>query len=82
MNRSLDERFASQARRTPGAVALRCREQSITYAELAARSERVRRALGALGVGEGARVAVHLERSIDQVSAVLGILASVDRSSH
>ena len=76
MTRSLDERFASQARRTPAAVALRCGEQSITYAELAARSDRIRGALRALGVGEGALVAVHLERSIDQVSAVLGILAS------
>lgn len=76
MTRSLDERFASQARRTPAAVALRCGEQSITYGALAARSDRIRRSLRARGIGENALVAVHLERSIDQVSAVLGILAS------
>ena len=76
MIRLLHECFAAQAGRTPGAVALRSGGESITYGELAARAGRISRALQGQEIGADALVAVHLERSIDQVAAVLGILAS------
>jgi non-ribosomal peptide synthetase component F len=76
LNRSLDARFAAQAGLTPDAVALRRGSRSITYAALEARAARVAGALTERGIGPGAVVGLHLERSIDQVSAMLGILAS------
>ncbi|MBC9713282.1 non-ribosomal peptide synthetase [Streptomyces sp. TRM66268-LWL] len=59
--------------RTPALPALIAGEQTVTMGEL---KERVLRAAGALrahGVGPGARVVVHHERSVDFVVAILGV---------
>ncbi|HJX27815.1 MAG TPA: amino acid adenylation domain-containing protein, partial [Thermoanaerobaculia bacterium] len=68
--------FAEQAERTPGAVAVRTDEGSLTYGELAARVRAWAGHLGALGAGPEQVVAVCLERSADLVTALLAILAS------
>ncbi|HEX9055720.1 MAG TPA: non-ribosomal peptide synthetase, partial [Gemmatimonadales bacterium] len=70
----LHECFARQAGRTPGRVALYYKDRSITFAELAAAVHRVAEALRSQGTGAGRYVGLHMERSIDYVIALLGIL--------
>ncbi|HEX2211108.1 MAG TPA: amino acid adenylation domain-containing protein [Longimicrobium sp.] len=71
---SLHGRFQAQARRTPDATALVHGGESLTYAELDARAERIARALRRRGVGPEVRVGLCLERSIDTVVALLAVL--------
>ncbi|GAA3086404.1 amino acid adenylation domain-containing protein [Streptosporangium carneum] len=66
--------FAAQAARTPQAVAVVAGEESLTYAELDARSNRLARTLLARGAGPERFVALHLPRSADLVVAVLAVL--------
>jgi len=74
--RMLHEVFQAQAQRTPGHIALRHDEDSITYADLAARAQAVTAGLQAAGVAGGQAVGLHVERSADWVAAMLGILAA------
>jgi acyl-CoA synthetase (AMP-forming)/AMP-acid ligase II len=69
-----DAEFEQQAARTPQDVALRFHDDAVTYAELDARANRVANYLRDTGVAAGAYVGLHVERSIDAVAAVLGIL--------
>ena len=71
---SLHERFLLAARRHPDAVALTATNDSVTYAELAARSARLARHLRSLGAGAGSRVGLCLNRSVDQIVAILAVL--------
>jgi amino acid adenylation domain-containing protein len=66
----------AQAARTPGAVAASCAGKTLAYAELDARANRLARHLRSLGCGPEARVAVALERSLELLAALLGILKS------
>src|SRR6185369_1944459 len=66
--------FAEQARRTPGAVAVVFKSEELTYAELAARAGRLARRLRRLGVGPDVLVGLMVERSLDMIVGVLGIL--------
>jgi amino acid adenylation domain-containing protein len=68
------ERFARQARATPEAVAVTDGQSSLTYRALAARASRLAHGLAERGVGPGDRVAVHAERSIAVVAALLAVL--------
>lgn len=70
----LHELFAEQAARTPDAIALICGEQSLTYAELNTRAERLSRYLRARGVAPDRLVALCVERSPEMVIGMLGIL--------
>ena len=63
-----------QSARTPHALAVICGEQSLTYAALNERADRLARHLGGLGVGPDVLVGVCLERSLDLPVAMLGIL--------
>ncbi|MFD6156432.1 amino acid adenylation domain-containing protein [Nocardia sp. NPDC060256] len=65
-----------QARLTPTAVALVSGGERVTYADLNARANRVAHALRDYGVGPDVPVGVCVERSIDLVVAVLGVLKS------
>ncbi|WP_370964015.1 amino acid adenylation domain-containing protein [Amycolatopsis sp. cg9] len=62
--------FSRQAARTPDATAVVFEGESLSYAELDARVERLARALSAHGVRPGDVVAVRLPRSPDLVVAV------------
>ncbi len=73
---TLPAAVAAQAERTPEALAVVCREATLTYAQLVERSERLARRLRAAGAGPGRRVGVGLERSTDMLVGVLGVLAS------
>ncbi|MFG1889131.1 non-ribosomal peptide synthetase [Micromonospora sp. NPDC049051] len=47
---------------------------TLTYAELWAKTEQVASGLRAFGVGQGDRVAIHLERGVDLLVAVLAVV--------
>nr|UTQ11564.1 NRPS [Chromobacterium vaccinii] len=68
--------FETQAALTPHAVALESPDARLSYAELDARANRLARHLQSLGVGADVLVGICLERSIDMVVAVLGVLKS------
>lgn len=58
----------------PEAIAAECETRRLTYQELKQKSDRVAANLAGLGVGRGSLVAVYLNRSIEYVLAVTGIL--------
>jgi amino acid adenylation domain-containing protein len=71
---TLHEMFAAQALRQPEAEAAVFEGESLRYGELLRRSNRWAHHLRSLGVGPETLVAVCLERSLAQVTALLGIL--------
>ena len=70
----LTRAIEAQARRRPDAPALRFDGHALAYAELNRRANRLARHLRAVGAGADVMVAVHLERGIDMVVAVLAVL--------
>ncbi|MEA2604526.1 MAG: hypothetical protein QOF89_5518, partial [Acidobacteriota bacterium] len=68
--------FAAQADRTPGAVAVAFEGETLTYGELDARAGRLARRLRGLGVGPEVRVGICVERSLEMMVGLLGILAA------
>ncbi len=72
--RCLHEQFAEQAARRPDAIAIVTARERISYGELDRRSNQLARELIDLGVREGALVAICLERSVDLLVAMLGVL--------
>ncbi|AWK12595.1 A-domain type II peptide synthetase [Streptomyces spongiicola] len=70
------ERVRAAALATPGAPALDTAQGTVTYAELNARAAGVTDALRALGVGEGAPVALRLPNGPGQAAALLGVLGA------
>ncbi|QMU71796.1 non-ribosomal peptide synthetase [Streptacidiphilus sp. P02-A3a] len=72
--RTLHELFAEQVARTPGAVALRCAEQELTYRRLDRRANHLAHRLRAHGVGPESLVGVSLRRGPELVVALLAVL--------
>ncbi|MFF7474805.1 non-ribosomal peptide synthase/polyketide synthase [Streptomyces sp. NPDC008092] len=70
---TLPELFQAQAARTPDAVAVTDGNAALTYAELDARANQVAHHLIGLGIGPEDRVGILMERSADQVTALLGV---------
>ncbi|SEF24420.1 amino acid adenylation domain-containing protein [Amycolatopsis pretoriensis] len=70
----IDAAFRAVAARTPERVALTDGEVSLTYRELDDRSDAVAAGLRALGVSDGDRVGVCLERTAELVVTLLGVL--------
>ena len=66
--------FEQQVAATPSACALLCGDRSLTFTELDERANRLAHRLRAMGIGTESLVGIHLERSFDQVVAVLGVL--------
>jgi amino acid adenylation domain-containing protein len=64
----------AQMARSPDAPALRCGGESLRYGELAGRVDHLAAALVAHGAGPTVTVGIHLDRSIDMVVAVLGVM--------
>ena len=64
----------AQAARAPESVALTCGGESLTYAELNARANRLARRLRPLGVGPEILVGLCAHRSLDMVAALLAVL--------
>ncbi|HEY7767416.1 amino acid adenylation domain-containing protein, partial [Longimicrobium sp.] len=70
------ELVEAQVERTPGSVAVVFEGERVTYAELNARANRLAHHLRALGVGPDVRVGICVERSVEMVVGLLGILKS------
>ncbi|HEU4558181.1 MAG TPA: amino acid adenylation domain-containing protein, partial [Longimicrobium sp.] len=73
-DRCIHELFEAQAARTPGAVAVRFEEESLTYAQLNARANQLAHHLRGHGVGAEVRVGVLMERSLEMVVSLLAVL--------
>jgi pristinamycin I synthase-3/4 len=70
----LHDLFAEQAAKTPDAVALIYQDSELTYRELSLRSNRLAHHLRGLGVGPEVIVGLCVERSLEMVVGLLGIL--------
>ncbi len=71
---TLLELFTTQVARTPDAVALVCGKESVTYAELDERASRLADHLITHGAGPDRVVGVCLDRSVELVVALVGVL--------
>jgi amino acid adenylation domain-containing protein len=71
---TLHARFAAQAARTPDAPAVAYGERTLSYAELGARADGLARRLVARGAGADVLVGLCVERSLETVVGILGIL--------
>ncbi|QLF91917.1 non-ribosomal peptide synthase/polyketide synthase [Pseudomonas sp. ABC1] len=71
---SVAELFERQAEASPEALALTCAGQSLSYAELNQRANRLAHRLRELGVGPDVRVGLALRRSLDLVVGLLAVL--------
>ena len=72
----LHQLFERQAEQTPDAVAVVCGTERLTFGELNIRSNRLGRYLQKLGVGPETYVCLCLERSVEMITVLLGILKS------
>ncbi|MFL6311057.1 MAG: amino acid adenylation domain-containing protein [Terriglobales bacterium] len=66
--------FEHQAARTPLAIVAELAEQRMTYGELDRRANQVAHHLVKLGVGPDIRVGICMERGLDLLAALLGVL--------
>ncbi|HEY0739708.1 MAG TPA: amino acid adenylation domain-containing protein, partial [Herpetosiphonaceae bacterium] len=72
--RCLHHLFEAQVDRTPAAIALRCGDATLTYAELNARANQLAHRLRTVGVTRAALVGLCLDRSLELVIGLLAIL--------
>ncbi|MCG3150566.1 MAG: D-alanine--poly(phosphoribitol) ligase subunit 1 [Verrucomicrobiae bacterium] len=70
----LHELVEAQTRQTPSRVAVTFGAQSLTYAALNERADAVAAQLRQLGVGHETVVAIYVERSLEMIVGLLGIL--------
>jgi thioester reductase-like protein len=72
--RFVHERFAEQASRRPGAVAVIAAGTELTYGELDSSANRLARCLLDLGAGPETLIGVHAERGADAIRSLLAIM--------
>ena len=75
-NLSIHQVFEQQVARTPERLAVICAGESLSYRELNARADRLARKLHQNGVRRGALVGLCVDRSLDLLVSLLGILKS------
>jgi non-ribosomal peptide synthetase component F len=74
--------FEIQAAETPDAVAVTFADSWLTYGQLNARANQLARHLRSLGVGSDVLVALCVDRSLEMIVGMLGILkAGGDRET-
>ncbi|MEO1147998.1 MAG: amino acid adenylation domain-containing protein [Cyanobacteria bacterium J06638_22] len=71
---SLSERWDAQVEKTPGAIAVSFEDTQLTYQALNNRANQLAHYLQTLGVKPEVLVGICLERSLEQATALLGIL--------
>jgi amino acid adenylation domain-containing protein len=73
-DRCLHELFEAQVERTPDAIALSYKDQRVTYRELNSRANQLAHYLQELGVGPEVLVGIFMERSLEMVIGIYGII--------
>lgn len=73
---SILDQFARQVQKNPNKLAIQQQEASITYSQLDQHAQRIASYLEKEGITEGDIIAIALPRSIEMLSAVLGVLKS------
>lgn len=73
-NLCIHQLFEQEARRRPDAVAIRIDDQQLTYRQVNERANQIAHRLRKLGVGPEVMVGTLLDRSLDLVIGLLGIL--------
>jgi len=68
--------FEMQVEKTPDKEALLFENKSITYRELSHRSDQIAGVLRGYGVGEGSIIGLLVDRSLEMITGILGILKS------
>ena len=72
--RCFHEMFEDQAARTPDRTAVRCETRQLSYRELNEQANRLAHALRNRGVGPDTPVGLGLERGVEMIVALLGVL--------
>jgi amino acid adenylation domain-containing protein len=72
--RCIHQLFEAQAERTPAAVAVVFQDRSLTFGELDERANRLANRLRRMGVGPEVRVGLCLERSLELMVCILGVM--------
>ncbi|MEX2492637.1 MAG: amino acid adenylation domain-containing protein [Nitrospirales bacterium] len=73
---TVHELFADQVALTPDAIAIVFDDQQLTYRELNERANRLAHVLQSKGVGLEVRIGICLERGLDLIISLLGVLKS------
>jgi len=71
---SLHQLFEEQTLKSPWAIALRCEERTLTYAELDQQANQVAHYLRSSGVKAESLVGIYMERCVEMLIAILGVL--------
>ena len=74
LNGCIHELFESQVRRTPDAIAVSSEKSQLTYQELNQRANQLARYLHGLGAGPETIIGICMERSVEMMVGLLGIL--------
>jgi natural product biosynthesis luciferase-like monooxygenase protein len=74
--KTVHQLFEEQVARTPNAVALVFEDEELTYADLNERADRFAQRLRGLGAGPDVLIGIYVERSLDMMVGLLGILKS------
>gem|GEM_PF-2357628 len=75
-NQTIHEIFEAQVVKTPNAIAVEYEEKKVTYAELNRRANQLARVLRKRGVEKDSFVGLMVERSVEMIVGILGILKS------
>jgi amino acid adenylation domain-containing protein len=73
-NQHVHKLFEKQSKRAPNNIALVFEDQRLTYGELNARANQLARYLRTVGVGPDTIVGICVQRSLDMVIGILGII--------
>lgn len=76
VDKCFHELFEQQVEKTPLAVAVQFEDQQLTYAQLNERANQLAHYLRRRGAGPEKLVAIYLERSVEMIVSLLGILKS------
>lgn len=73
-NKTISQLFEEQVQLTPNRIAIKCNNDSMTYEELNKKANQVARFLRNLGIKSNDVVAIRLNKSLEMVIGILGIL--------
>ncbi|WP_372366521.1 amino acid adenylation domain-containing protein [Candidatus Uabimicrobium sp. HlEnr_7] len=74
--KTLHEQFEEQTQKTPNNIAVICENKQISYRDLNIKANKIARILREQGAKPGETVAIIIDRSIDMVACILGVLKS------